>query len=203
MAIHHKIPHSRGGSDDAWNLAELDDYTHAYEHALDFVLFETSPVFDCRQPGWKLLPNDLRAAVQKELSNRMKGNSYAKGSGHTRTGLKNGMFGKVSPTRGRPRTPEERQRISEAHKGKPKSPEHRENLSKAKRGKKLGPNTEETRRNKSEAQKLSAKMGTHPSQTEEAKESLRQRNRQIVVCDKCGRELRRGGLGVHKKFCGV
>jgi len=35
--VHHKIARSRGGTDDEWNLVEVDPYTHAYEHALDFV----------------------------------------------------------------------------------------------------------------------------------------------------------------------
>lgn len=149
MAIHHKIPRSRGGPDDDWNLTDLDDYEHAYEHALDFVLFEHAPIFDCRQPGWKLLPEDLKIAVKAELSRRFKGNQYAVGSGHTRLGAKNGMFGKVSPTRGRPRTEEEKRRIREGNLGKPKSPEHREALSKAKKGKKMGPQGAEARQNKS------------------------------------------------------
>ncbi len=62
---HHKIPKSRGGSDDEWNLVELDPYTHAYEHALDFVLFEHAPKFDFRHEAWPLLPKDLREAVKK------------------------------------------------------------------------------------------------------------------------------------------
>jgi len=69
MAIHHKIPRSRGGSDDERNLIELDDYTHAYEHALDFILFPGfAPRFDFRQAGWRLLPEDLRDAVLQETS---------------------------------------------------------------------------------------------------------------------------------------
>ena len=45
---HHKIPVSRGGTGDEWNLVEVDPYTHAYEHALDFVLFDHAPKFDYR-----------------------------------------------------------------------------------------------------------------------------------------------------------
>ena len=150
MAIHHKIPRSRGGGDEEWNLVEWDDFTHAYEHALDFVLFEIAPRFDCRQPGWKLLPEDLQLAVRKETSERMKNNTCAVGSGKSRMGERNGMFGKISPTRGRPRTKEEKQRISEANKGKPKSPDHRAKLSAAKLGKKTGPQGSQARKNKSE-----------------------------------------------------
>jgi len=147
MAKHHLIPRSRGGPDDDWNLVELSDYEHAYEHALDFVLFEHAPVFDCRQPGWPLLPDDLREAVCKELGNRMRGNQHAVGHGAP-PGERNGNFGK-SPCLGRKRTPEERARISAGNKGKPKSKEHRENLSKAKLGKKLGLQGPEARHNKS------------------------------------------------------
>jgi len=69
MAIHHKIPRSRGGSNDEWNLVELDPYTHAYEHALDFILFPGfAPRFDFRHEGWGLLPKDLRDAVLQETS---------------------------------------------------------------------------------------------------------------------------------------
>ena len=65
---HHKIPRSRGGTDDDWNLVEMDPYTHAYEHALDFVLFEHAPHFDFRQEAWPLLPFDLQEAVLKRHS---------------------------------------------------------------------------------------------------------------------------------------
>jgi hypothetical protein len=67
---HHSIPKSRGGTDEDWNLVELDPYTHAYEHALDFVLFEHSPRFDFRHEAWPLLPEDLKKVVLKEASNR-------------------------------------------------------------------------------------------------------------------------------------
>jgi hypothetical protein len=71
MEIHHKIPRSRGGSDDEWNLEELSPFYHAYEHALDFVLFpEISSRFDCRMEGWVLLPKDLQDVVRLEMSKR-------------------------------------------------------------------------------------------------------------------------------------
>jgi hypothetical protein len=70
LHLHHKIPRSRGGTDDEWNLVEWDDYTHAYEHALDFVLFYQAPRFDFRQSGWNLLPEELRKAVLEETSRR-------------------------------------------------------------------------------------------------------------------------------------
>lgn len=67
---HHIIPKSRGGTDDDWNLVERDVYTHAYEHALDFVLFKQAPWFDCRLESWPFLPSELREAVLKEYSRR-------------------------------------------------------------------------------------------------------------------------------------
>jgi len=147
MAKHHIIPRSRGGPDDDWNLTELSPYEHAYEHALDFVLFEQAPMFDCRQLGWPLLPEDLRQAVRNEVSRRMSGNQYAVGYGGPR-GERNGNFGKA-PCLGMKRTPEARARMSAANKGKPKSAEHRRKLSKAKMGKKMAPQGPEARRNKS------------------------------------------------------
>ena len=67
MHKHHKIPKSRGGTDDEWNLIELDPCTHAYEHALDFVLFDHAPRFDFRHEAWPLLPEDLKEAVLDRL----------------------------------------------------------------------------------------------------------------------------------------
>jgi hypothetical protein len=138
--IHHKIPQSRGGGNEDWNLVQLSAYEHAYEHALDFVLFSSSPSFDCRQSGWKLLPKDLQKAVRTEISNRMKGNTYAKGHGESKRGEKNGMWGRKGELHhgyGRLRPEEERKRISRANKGKPKTPEHCRKISKAHLGKKM------------------------------------------------------------------
>jgi len=138
MAKHHKIPQSRGGSDDEWNLEELSPFSHAYEHALDFVLFpKISPQFDFRQPGWPLLPEDLQLLVRQETSRRMSGNQYAVGYGGPR-GERNGNYGK-SPCKGRVRPQSERDAISEKLTGVPKTPEHRQKLRESKLGKKMGP----------------------------------------------------------------
>ena len=132
------MPRSRGGPDDSWNLEEVSDYDHAFGHALDFVLFEQAPFFDCRQPGWDLLPDDLRLAVREEMSRRRKGNRNAVGSGYTRLGSRNGNWGKA-PCLGRVRPQSERDAISKANKGKPKSEEHKRKLSESRKGKGLGP----------------------------------------------------------------
>jgi len=99
--IHHIIPRSRGGTDDKWNLVELDPYTHAYEHALDFVLFDCAPVFDCRHEAWPLLPNDLQVAVRSKLryiwNSRQsdKGKKGGKSSAEKRVGVCAPNFGEV------------------------------------------------------------------------------------------------------------
>jgi hypothetical protein len=119
---HHIIPRSRGGDDSPDNILALDEYQHAYKHALDFVLFKHSPKFDCRHSGWKLLPEDLKLAVRKGLSERMLNQKISKKT---------------------------RERISKAKKGVIFSKEHRQKLSKGQRNKK--PDSEETKQKKSRA----------------------------------------------------
>ncbi len=73
MHLHHIIARSRGGTDDyvEWK----SEYEHAYDHALDLVLFpEIAPMVDFRQPGWKLLPKDLQQACLKAAGERMRQN---------------------------------------------------------------------------------------------------------------------------------
>jgi len=70
MPIHHIIPRSRGGTDDAWNLVDLSDKAHAEKHAIDFVLFPSAPMFHFGMPGWRLLDKDLQEAVKAEMKNR-------------------------------------------------------------------------------------------------------------------------------------
>jgi len=77
--LHHIVPRSRGGTDDEWNLVELDPYTHAYEHALDFVLFDFAPMFDCRHEAWVLLPEELQIAVKQKLREKWNSRQSAKG----------------------------------------------------------------------------------------------------------------------------
>jgi hypothetical protein len=75
VELHHGVARSRGGSDEDWNLHPLTEYSHAETHAIDFVLFEIAPDFDFRMEGWPLLPLDLRKAVRKEKSRRMRKNN--------------------------------------------------------------------------------------------------------------------------------
>jgi hypothetical protein len=127
---HHIIPQSRGGGDEPWNLIELSEYDHAYEHALDFVLFDHAPRFDCRQRGWKMLPKDLQVAVRKKLSEttrkRNKGKVF---SNATRKKISVAM-------KDRTLSEEWRKKLSDSLKGKPKSLEHRQKMGEAQRGKK-------------------------------------------------------------------
>lgn len=125
METHHKIARSRNGPDDDWNLEEMTDYEHAYQHALDFVLFPGfAPHFDHRLNGWPLLPPDLQEAVNKThsewLSNR-----------HATLGHPQGMLGKNH-------TENTKQKMSDNRKGKgPKrlSDETRARMSAAHKGK--------------------------------------------------------------------
>jgi len=73
MPIHHIVPKSRGGSDDVWNLIDLSDEAHARQHAIDFVLFPSAPMFHFGMPGWRLLDPELQAAVKAEMKNRETG----------------------------------------------------------------------------------------------------------------------------------
>lgn len=63
--VHHVIPKSRGGTDDYVEIKS--EYEHAYDHAIDFLLFDSAPVFDCRHTAWPLLPEDLREGVRNKL----------------------------------------------------------------------------------------------------------------------------------------
>lgn len=70
--VHHKIPRSRGGTDDPKNLVELSLYEHAEIHALDFV--NGGIEFDTRNPFWKVLQADnpeLAQKVREEKARRM------------------------------------------------------------------------------------------------------------------------------------
>jgi hypothetical protein len=88
---HHIIARSRGGTDDyvEWK----SPYDHAYDHAIDFVLFERAPMFDCRSEGWKMLPKDLREAVLSELAIR--------GSELGRSNVESGHLEKISTLGGK------------------------------------------------------------------------------------------------------
>lgn len=61
MHRHHPVARSRGGTDDYTELKS--PYDHAYDHAVDFVLFDSAPQFDFRHEAWPLLPDELRTAV--------------------------------------------------------------------------------------------------------------------------------------------
>jgi 5-methylcytosine-specific restriction endonuclease McrA len=64
--IHHKVPRSRGGTDDLSNLEEIDYVEHAKLHAEDFL--NGGPRFDFRHKGWPLLEENLRKKVLEKAS---------------------------------------------------------------------------------------------------------------------------------------
>lgn len=152
---HHSIPKSRGGADAEWNLVEIDPYSHAYEHALDFVLFESAPRFDFRHEAWPMLPEDLREAVRKEASRRQSNRDISQ---VTREKMRQAALARDLPWAGKEHlSPEHRRKIAEALKGKKKSSQHVENFRASVKGRKAPnkgiPHTEETRRKISEAKK--------------------------------------------------
>ena len=95
----------------------MTDYDHAYSHALDFVLFDIAPWFDCRMVGWKMLPDDLREAVKKEQSRRAKLDGRGPRAGARNKGSKRGPIPEHQREAIRKSN---RQRLT----GKKKSPEH-------------------------------------------------------------------------------
>ena len=152
---HHSVPRSRGGTDEDWNFVDLDPYTHAYEHALDFVLFEHSSRFDFRHEAWPLLPEDLKEAVLSETSRRM---SEREVSEATREKMAAAAKERGVPWAGKEHlTDEHKEKIAGALKGKKKSPQHIENFRRAVKGRKAPnegvPHTDETKRKISEAKK--------------------------------------------------
>ena len=63
---HHKVPRSRGGSDDQSNLQQMDFIEHAHLHAIDFL--NGGPRFDFRHEGWPFLDKELRQQVLEKAS---------------------------------------------------------------------------------------------------------------------------------------
>jgi hypothetical protein len=119
----------------------VDPYAHAYDHALDFVLFEQAPVFDCRHDAWPLLPEGLREAVRKELSNRMSNRVIAE---ETKLKLSLAMLGRIPSNKGKTMPEEFGQKISNSKRGRPAhnrgvamSAEQKEAISKKLRGRAL------------------------------------------------------------------
>ena len=141
LHCHHVVPRSKGGSDDPSNLVWLSPYDHALHHALDYL--EGGLEFDCRQEGWKLLPEDLREQVRKEKSRRM--SKMREGKGNS---LSNRQA--VSKRhRGVPKSETQRKKTSEALKGKPKSEETKAKLKEAwveRRKRPVSPETREKMR---------------------------------------------------------
>jgi hypothetical protein len=184
---HHIIPKSRGGNDDPLNLVELSEYDHAYQHALDFVLFDNAPMFDFRQSGWKLLPEDLRSIVLKKLSRirskAMSGKNHPMfGKTHSeeaRQKISRALSGQNNPNFGKPRSEETKQKIAKANKNKTPSEETRKKISEAGK-KRIGENStffgkthsEETKQRMSKAKSGKNHPNFGKSLTKEVKQKI-------------------------------
>jgi hypothetical protein len=88
MHKHHTIAKSRGGSDD--HIVTVDPYTHCYEHALDYLLFDNAPRFDFRHEAWALLPQDLREKVREKAETDGKLFNFLTDEGRTKGGRTQG-----------------------------------------------------------------------------------------------------------------
>jgi hypothetical protein len=170
---HHSIPKSRGGTDEDWNLVELDPYAHAYEHALDFVLFDHAPIFDCRHEAWPLLPEDLRKSVRKELSVRMSNRVISE---ETRTKISLSKLGKEPANKGKKMPEEFGQKISQSKRGRPAhnkgrrmSPGQKESISKTLTGRTM---PEEVKTKISEAMKGRNPHNTGKKTSEEVRKKI-------------------------------
>ena len=88
MHKHHPIAKSRGG-DDSYTV-DIDPYTHCYEHAIDFLLFDNAPRFDFRHEAWPLLPEDLREKVLERVREIGKVKNYLTHEGRVKGGKTQG-----------------------------------------------------------------------------------------------------------------
>jgi len=88
MHKHHPIAKSRGG-DDSYTV-DIDPYTHCYEHAIDFLLFDNAPRFDFRHEAWPLLPEDLREKVLERAREIGKVKNYLTHKGRVKGGKTQG-----------------------------------------------------------------------------------------------------------------
>ncbi len=94
---HHIIPRHAGGTDDPSNLIELSIEDHAEAHK---VLYEEYGRWQDKL-AWKALSGWLgkEEIIKEKISNK---------------GERNGMYGKVSPMRGKKHTAEAKKKMSEA-----------------------------------------------------------------------------------------
>jgi len=86
--IHHIQFKSRGGSDDSFNLCEMDFIEHCELHALDFI--NGGAWFDFRHEGWAYLNPDLRNRVLEEAKRRGKEKNFLTDEGRRQGGITRG-----------------------------------------------------------------------------------------------------------------
>jgi hypothetical protein len=88
MHKHHPIAKSRGGTDDY--TENLDPYTHCYNHAVDWLLFDNAPRFDFRHEAWSLMPEDLREALLEKAKQVGKVSNHLTDEGRVKGGKTRG-----------------------------------------------------------------------------------------------------------------
>ena len=181
--VHHKIPRSRGGTDDEWNLVEMDPYTHAYEHALDFVLFDHAPKFDYRHEAWPLLPGDLQDAVKKRHAEWNSNFFTGKGANENQVAAskKNILIAVSFRTR--------EQNVEQGRKNGRKCAELGLGVCAPGHGEQV-----------SENMRNLVSSGNHWFQTEEHSQKVSERNQTPHTCPVCGKVVKgKGPLSLHVK----
>jgi hypothetical protein len=131
---HHITFRCQGGTDDPWNLVDIDFIDHAKLHAEDFL--NGGPDFDFRHAGWNFLEPELQTRVREEKSRRQRGNGGRFGNDGTmphtwegRTGYKwwnNGKEHVRRKTKPGPEWTEGQLPESNAKKGRPGVPKTEE-----------------------------------------------------------------------------
>ena len=103
---HHKQPRHLGGTNDKWNLEDIDFIEHAKIHA-DRFLAGLDSWFDFRHTGWKHLDDDLRTQVLEKASQIMRETPSFTQEGRIKGGITRGRQSAKQKTGVCGRTPEQ------------------------------------------------------------------------------------------------
>ena len=165
--VHHIIPKSCNGPEEAWNKVRLTPEEHYRAHFLLTFIYATGDEHKCMVKAWGRLHHDGKRKVEiseveygklrRELSRAHKGKPGTfKGKHHSeevKRRISRSHMGLPSPNKGRrmgAHTDEWRRKVSEALKGKKFTEEHKRRIAEANRRRKV---SEETRRKMSESHK--------------------------------------------------
>ena len=172
--VHHIIPKSCNGPEEAWNKVKLTPEEHYRAHYLLTFIYPQGREHHCMVKAWGRLHFDgkRKVAISEEEYGRLRRELHEAHQGkaatffgkhhteETKRRISNSHKGVPSPNRGRklpPRTEEHRIKISMALKGKKFTEEHRRRIGEANHRRKV---SQETRRKMSESHKGKKKTAT-------------------------------------------